>query len=355
MAARRREHRSPVVYRAGRGLDEPKPLRGALEAKPMRVLQVCDTYPPDGRRRWRPRRAPLAPPDRPRARGQVVAVGADAQGEEAGEASRCAASPLARAGSGGLRADSPPFHPPWPDPAFPPRAGASRGRLRARRRPRPRLVRPLRARLPTRLERAGGGAPCTITAHLPEEIAAARSAASARPGRGPACLRCDDQPLPKRAALAAALAVTTPKLQSADPSTACGQRHVARRAEQVGVPADLIEVRAELRRPPGGDRHPDGRRATAPPPTCSMRDRRRRTRAARCCSRPSPASTAICNLRLVGGRRQRRGRRRRRPRLPDRGGAGRRSTATRSRSSSPRSGPTPARPLPWRRWPGAGR
>jgi glycosyltransferase involved in cell wall biosynthesis len=231
----------------------------------MRVLQVTDHYPPDGggvaTHVERLSRCLVA-------RGHEVKVVAasSTDSEEAGEdvAVRRVASSFSKV-PGVYEVDSPPFHPPWPDRAF--RRGLERV--------------------------AAGFDPDVVHAHgwcihsavgchpawsgrvvgtLHDHGTACPKKSLLRHGseclsaRGTACLGCDEQPLAKRASLALALATTTPKLSRRVGRLLAVSGYVARRAEQVGIPAELLEVLPNFVDIPAGPAS-DGshERAGAPP------------------------------------------------------------------------------------------
>lgn len=207
----------------------------------MRILQVCDTYPPDsgglGAHVRRLTQHLIS-------RGHEVTVVApgtdDAVGQENGFQVHRVGLSLDRI-PGAYEPNSPPFHPPWPDPSF---------------------VRGLRAVV-------GDLAPDVVHAHgwCVHSAVSPRSPSSRHvvttlhdyglncpkksllrfdrqcgSGRGSACLRCDDQSMAKRAGLAAALIAATPLLRRRVRCFLAVSGHVAGKAEDVGVPADRLEV-----------------------------------------------------------------------------------------------------------------
>lgn len=93
---------------------------------------------------------------------------------------------------------------------------------------------------------AGDGVPVLATLHdynlaCPKK-SLLRHGRICDPGRGPACLRCDDQNLLKRGGLAAALAVGAPRLRRRLRLLLAVSGYVAQRAQQAGIPAELLEV-----------------------------------------------------------------------------------------------------------------
>lgn len=208
----------------------------------MRVLQVCDTYPPDeGGLGSHVRRLSRQLVERGH-EVTVVAVGelpSEPQPEDLFPVHRVGLS-LARV-PGAHEPTSPPFHPPWADPRF------RRGLEELAAAFRPDVVHAhgwcvhsaLRCAAPTSEHVVATLHDYNLTCPKKSLL---RFDAECAEKRGPACVRCDDQLLPKRIGLAAALAVTTPILRRRIRRLIAVSGHVARQAERVGVPAGLIEV-----------------------------------------------------------------------------------------------------------------
>ncbi len=227
----------------------------------MRILQVCDHYPPDpGGLATHVRRLSRHLVARGHDLCVVAAGNAGGEvGEEGFEVKRVSSS-FSRL-PGVYEAGSPPFHPPWPDRGF----GRSLG-----------LV-------------ADSFAPDVVHAHgwCAFSVAACSAAWSRNtvctlhdyglacpkksllrfdlecgPGRGPACLHCDDLALPKRAGLALALRRTVPWLQPRVRRMLAVSSHVSQRVADAGVPAEALRVVPNFVDLPGGEAQtPD----TAPP------------------------------------------------------------------------------------------
>ena len=204
------------------------------------MLQVCDTYPPEGGGLG----AHVERVARQlKARGHevmvVTATPAEVE-EERGFPVRRLGVSLQRL-PGAYEPTSPPFHPPWPDPRF------RRGLREAAASFQPDVVHAHGWCVHSALS-AGPEWARRVVATLHDynlscpKKSLLRHNRECEPGRGPACLRCDDQTLPKRVGLAAALAATTPTLKRRIRRLLAVSGHVARRAEQAGVRPGLIEI-----------------------------------------------------------------------------------------------------------------
>ena len=207
----------------------------------MRILQVCDHYPPDA--------GGLATHVRRLARHlasrghqvEVVAVGdADGQIGEQGFGARRVRSSFSRL-PGVYEAGSPPFHPPWPDRAV------GRGLEAAAESFRPDVV---HAHGWCAFSVAGCSgewarrAVCTLHDYglaCPKK-SLLRFDSECAPGRGRACLRCDDLAFPKRAGLALALERTVSKLTGRMRLMIAVSDHVAGRVGEAGVDPGLLRV-----------------------------------------------------------------------------------------------------------------
>lgn len=218
----------------------------------MRILQVCDTYPPHpGGLAAHVRRLAR----RLAERGHEVMVVAAGNGDfdQSGDPFpvRRVRPSLARV-PGVYEPESPPFHPPWPDRAF------RRGLERAA------------AVLEPDVVHAHGwcvhsAARCSAdwSGHVVSTVhdhglacpkrSLLRMGEECRPARGLACLRCDGQPTLKRAGLAGAMFATTPPLERRVRRLLAVSTYVAGRAEQVGVAGDLLEVVPNFVDLPGPD------------------------------------------------------------------------------------------------------
>jgi glycosyltransferase involved in cell wall biosynthesis len=207
----------------------------------MRILQVCDHYPPDaGGLATHVRRLArqLA------ARGhqvKVVAVGdADEAIEEPGIEAERIRSSFSRL-PGVYEPGSPPFHPPWPDRGFGRRLEAAAEAFR------PDVVHAHGWCAFSVAARSGGwgrSAVCTLHDYglaCPKK-SLLRFDAECGPGRGRACLRCDDLALPKRVGLAAALERTVPWLGRRMRLMIAVSGHVSRRVAQAGVDPAALRV-----------------------------------------------------------------------------------------------------------------
>ncbi len=207
----------------------------------MRILQVTDHYPPDaGGLANHVRRLSR----RLVSRGHqvlVVAAGADdAEIEDEGFAARRVASSLSRL-PGIYESGSPPFHPPWPDQAF------RRGLEAAAAEFAPDVIH-AHGWCAFSVAGSSGGwarrAVCTLHDYglaCPKK-SLLRFDAECGPGRGRACLRCDDLALPKRAGLALALERTVPWLGQRIRMILAVSDHVSRRVAEAGVDPGLLRV-----------------------------------------------------------------------------------------------------------------
>jgi glycosyltransferase involved in cell wall biosynthesis len=208
----------------------------------MRVLQICDTYPPD--------EGGLGSHVRRLAghlvtRGHEVAVVApgkervDALDDGGFSVHRIALS-LARV-PGAYEPTSPPFHPPWPDPSF------VRGLRSVATDFAPEVVHTHGWCVHSAISRRSPSSQNVLTTlhdyglNCPKK-SLLRFGAPCGHDRGVACLRCNEQTLAKRAGLAAALGVTTPPLKRRVKKFLAVSRHVASQAERIGVPAAAVEV-----------------------------------------------------------------------------------------------------------------
>jgi glycosyltransferase involved in cell wall biosynthesis len=207
----------------------------------MRILQVCDHYPPDSgglaTHVQRLSRHLLS-------RGhEVRVVVAGAEGSDPGtdglEAVRVGSS-FSRL-PGVYEAGSPPFHPPWPDGGF--RSG---------------LEAVAEAFDPDVVHAHGwcafsvaasSGAwsrslICTLHDHglaCPKK-SLLRFDSECGPGRGAACLRCDGLGLPKRTGLALALERSVPRLRQRASLMLAVSSHVSHRVAGAGVEPRLLRV-----------------------------------------------------------------------------------------------------------------
>lgn len=206
----------------------------------MRILQVCDGYPPDG--------GGLANhverlTQTLTARGHEVVVAAAGWTTDADRGSsevrriRSSFSRLPKV----YEADSPPFHPPWPDPAF---AKA--------------LAHIVREFKPDAVHAHGwcmfsaaaidSDPRVSVVATLHDHGIACpkksllRRGGECPVGRGKACFSCDEQTMPKRVGLAAALAATSPRLFRRVKMFLAVSSYVAVRTAEVGAPAAKLEV-----------------------------------------------------------------------------------------------------------------
>ncbi len=204
------------------------------------MLQVCDTYPPEGGGLGAHVERVARQLD---ARGHEVMVvtATPAEGEPDGDfpVHRLGVS-LARI-PGAYEPTSPPFHPPWPDPAF------RRGLHDAAAAFRPDVVHAHGWCVHSTLGRGPEWTRRVVATLHDYNLSCPKKSLlrfdrECETGRGPACLRCDDQTLPKRVGLAAALAATTPVLKRRIRRLLAVSGHVARRAEAAGIRPGLIEV-----------------------------------------------------------------------------------------------------------------
>ena len=217
------------------------PRSPRLNPRPMRILQVCDHYPPDaGGLATHVRRLSghLA------SRGhevRVVAAGAEA-GDLDGEGFEATRVPSTFSRLPGVyEPGSPPFHPPWPDRSF------VRGLESIAEDFGPDVVH-AHGWSAFSVAAASGGwsrsAVCTLHDYglaCPKK-SLLRFDAECGPGRGPACLRCDDLALPKRAGLALALERGVPWLGQRIRLLLAVSNHVSRRVAGSGVEPGRLRV-----------------------------------------------------------------------------------------------------------------
>lgn len=207
----------------------------------MRILQICDTYPPDrGGLAAHVQRLSRRLADR----GHDVMVMAPGV---AGAEPCDEPFPVRRPGlsfarlPGVYEPGSPPFHPPWPDPGF------TREIDRAGAEFEPDVVHAHGWCMYSAAARAPAWANRVVATMHDHGLACPkktllRRGAVCRPARGPACLRCDGMNVVKRAGLAAAQTATTPRLERRVRHLLAVSSYVSARAEQAGVSAELLTV-----------------------------------------------------------------------------------------------------------------
>jgi glycosyltransferase involved in cell wall biosynthesis len=222
----------------------------------MRILQVCDHYPPDeGGLATHVRRLTRHLV----ARGhQVCVVAAGKADTEAGERFevRRVASTFSRL-PGVYEAGSPPFHPPWPDPAF------RRGLGIVAEAFAPDVVHAHGWCVFSAVSSSAAWSRSTVCTLHDYGLACPKKSLlrfdlECGTGRGPACLACDELALPKRAGLAMALELTVPSLQHRVRRMLAVSSHVSRRASEAGVEPELLRVVPNFVDLPAQDRRPDG-------------------------------------------------------------------------------------------------
>jgi len=229
----------------------------------LRILQVCDTYPPDrGGLGTHVRRLGERLVDR--GHDVMVVAAGPADASQSGDAFpvRRVKPSLARV-PGVYLPESPPFHPPWPDRRF------VKGVERAAERFDPDVVHAhgwctysavrctpaWSLRVVSTLHDHGLACPKKTLLRFGREC---------QPARGTACLRCDEQSIVKRGGQAAALAIATPPLERRIRRLLAVSTYVAARTEEVGVSSDLLDVvpnfvdipGPEAAGPPADDVHP---------------------------------------------------------------------------------------------------
>lgn len=207
----------------------------------MRILQVCDHYPPDA--------GGLATHVRRLARHlasrghRVEVLAAGEAGAEIDEGHfrvrriRSSFSRLPRVYEEG----SPPFHPPWPDRGF------RRGIEAAAASFEPDLVHAHGWCAFSVAACSGAWARSSVCTLHDYGLACPKKSllrfdAECGPGRGRACLRCDDLGLAKRAGLALALERTVPRLAGRMRLMIAVSDHVSRRVAEAGVDPRLLRV-----------------------------------------------------------------------------------------------------------------
>jgi len=207
----------------------------------LRILQVCDTYPPDrGGLGAHVRRLGERLVDR--GHDVMVVAAGTAETEQSGDpfpVHRVRPS-FARL-PGVYEPESPPFHPPWADRGF------IKGVERAAAQLEPDVVHAHGWCTYSAVRCAPAWSQRVVSTLHDHGLACPkktllRFGRECQPARGMACLRCDDQTTLKRGGLAAALAITTPPLERRIRRLLAVSTYVAARAEEVGVSRGLLDV-----------------------------------------------------------------------------------------------------------------